>query len=258
MIADGNAVDRIAELAREGQEIDQLVTTVDGKVMSSVALYHIPPKPEPEPRTLELSRLQSLVDYLAENRDGLDLEKCVIHVAGPTTVRFLGNLTGESRQRFVYAQAQCSDLMRGFLGQALDQEPLVIGLQSRFVATDESASLLRLVGLIKEEGAVESTDDGRSQKVATRAGILLQSEADVPNPVKLRPYRTFREVEQPDASFILRVQKGPRLTLHEADGGAWEIQAVERVAEWLRNALSLEDAADEGGAQKVIPVPVMA
>ena len=32
----------------------------------------------------------------------------------------------------------------------------------------------------------------------------------VPNPVKLRPYRTFAEIEQPESSYVFRIKDGDR------------------------------------------------
>lgn len=53
----------------------------------------------------------------------------------------------------------------------------------------------------------------------------------------LKPYRTFREMDQPESPFVLRVWKdneGVRLAVFEADGGAWKIKARENAAARLR------------------------
>lgn len=54
-----------------------------------------------------------------------------------------------------------------------------------------------------------------------------------PNPVSLRPYRTFTEVEQPSSSFIFRAKTGPRFALMEADGGAWRSKAMKNIKAFL-------------------------
>ena len=56
--------------------------------------------------------------------------------------------------------------------------------------------------------------------------------------VKLKPYRTFSEVDQPESEFLLRLSEGARVALYEADGGAWTLQARRNVADYLRTALS--------------------
>lgn len=235
---DGPAVNAIADLARRGQLVGELLTQVDGHTMSTVALHHVPPKSEPEPTALAFGSLQALADYVRENRDGLDLKTCVLHVGSPTSVRLLGPLTGEKRQRFTYAAASCRNLMDQWLGQYHGQEDFVVAMQSRFTPEMDRASVLSVVSKLKEEQSLETEDDGVSQRATARAGVHLAQQVTVPNPVKLSPFRTFREVEQPASSFVLRVTKGPRCALFEADGGAWELAAVDHVALWLRTSVT--------------------
>lgn len=65
-------------------------------------------------------------------------------------------------------------------------------------------------------------------------------DAKVPNPVKLRPYRTFHEVEQPASDFIFRMksERGISCALFEADGGAWENAAMANIKNYLEFELA--------------------
>lgn len=236
---DEGAVNAIANLAKKGRELDTLVGMVDGVTMSTRPLHHIPVKLEPEPAKLSFRSLQAFVDFMTENRDDLELAGFVVHVSGPQAVALLGPLVGDAQQRLCYAAATCKDMLAEFVGRQMQQDTFIVGLQTRFVETDDRAALLKLVGSIADESSVQATDDGRSQEVTSRAGVVLKSNnpVAVPNPVRLAGIRTFREIEQPDAPYILRVAKGPLLTLHEADGGAWELSAVQRVATWLRGQI---------------------
>lgn len=231
---DETAVNAIAELAQRGQDVNQLQTQIGEHVYTTAPFQHLPPKPEPEPPTLAFGSLQAVADYVRENRDGLALSSCVLHVVSPTSVRLLGPLTGEKRQRFTYAAASCRNLMDQWVGQYHGQEDFVVAMQSRFTPEQDRAAVLQVVSKLKEEQSIETEDDGVTQKASARAGVHLAVQVSVPNPVKLAPFRTFREVEQPASSFVLRVTKGPRCALFEADGGAWELAAVEHVALWLR------------------------
>lgn len=63
-----------------------------------------------------------------------------------------------------------------------------------------------------------------------------------PNPVTLAPYRTFREIAQPESQFVFRLRGGvegalPHAALFEADGAEWKLAAVGRIASFLRRAL---------------------
>ncbi len=83
-------------------------------------------------------------------------------------------------------------------------------------------------------------DDGVTQKATIKQGIASKTEAIVPNPVKLRPYRTFIEVEQPVSEFIFRMKdnQGIHCALFEADGGAWKNAAMKNVKDYLESALA--------------------
>jgi hypothetical protein len=233
MLEEG-AVTRIAELAREGQLIGNLFTKVGEHTLSTVQLHHMPVKEDPVPAQLTFGSLQALADYVRENRDGLALETCVLHVAHATAVRLLGPLTGEKRQRFTYAEARSGNLIQQWLGAYHAQDDFVVALQSRFTPEMDRAAVLGVVSKLKEEQSLETEDDGVTQRATARAGVHLAQQVAVPNPVRLAPFRTFREIDQPASSFVLRVQKGPRCALFEADGGAWELEAIARTAEWLR------------------------
>lgn len=232
-------VTEVAGLARDGQQLDQLVGKVGEHVMSTVALQHIPPKPEPMPSALGFATLGSLVEYVRWNRDDLDLSKCVLHVASPLNVILRGPLTGEQRQRPAFAQATANDLVADLLGKFQRQETFVIAMQTRFASDGDRDVVLGLVGRLRDEQTIESEDDGVTQHVTQKAGVHVARQVAVPNPVTLAPFRTFREVEQVTSPFLLRVKRGddgPGVGLFEADGGAWQLAAVERVAEWLRAA----------------------
>lgn len=254
---EGSAVREIAGLASDAAKVD--ITKVVGQVgeheMSTVLVYHIPQKPfevVAEPQSLTFFSLSALVEYMESQRDGLTRDKLMVLVEGPAQVRIAGPLTGEAMQRLTYARAVAADLTTNFLDRDQSQLQFSIGLQTRFVESETTKNLLKLISSLKQESVIEDTDDGRSQKVSTRAGVHLQGPlVEVPNPVRLAPYRTFREVEQPESAMILRVdrgQAGPVLKLIQADGGAWQLEAVADVAAWLREQLS----------ERSIDVPVLA
>ncbi len=61
--------------------------------------------------------------------------------------------------------------------------------------------------------------------------------------VSLRPFRTFREIEQPESEFLFRMQSSgngvpPMCALFEADGGAWRMEAIARIKTFLKEKTS--------------------
>lgn len=203
-------------------------------------------QPDPSADAIDVYSLGAVVDYIGANRDGLELTKCVVHVVSPQLVRLLGPITGKLRQREVYVQAKCENLTDNFIGKYVSHEDFMIGLQTRFVGDDSRSAVLRLLGNIKSEKVMTSGDDGVTQTVSAKAGVVLQAEAAVPNPVTLTPFRTFRDVAlQPSSLFVLRAQQGhtlPNVGLFEADGGAWRLVAIQRVADWLKVELGPDHA----------------
>jgi hypothetical protein len=191
------------------------------------------------PEILTLGTLESFVQYLIENRDGLDETKLVIHVQHDR-VRVLGPAFGTFAQRAEHARASLGALLdeEGFsFGRWIDPETFTVDLQRCFVPSPALAAVLKVVGNIKDETVRQLEDDGTTQTVRTKAGAIL-AEVNIPNPVSLAPYRTFREVEQPESRFVLRVRKGaegqlPTCALFLADGEAWKLAAVESLRDWL-------------------------
>lgn len=241
---DGAAVKEMGERFATPQQVKEFIVSPQGWSLTDLGAA-VKPGPQAEP--LAVYTLGALRDYVKANRDDLDLAKTVVHVMSPQVVRLSGPLQARARNRESYVQASAFNLTEQFLGKYMSVEEFIIGLQSRFVNAGDRAAVLRLFGTVKSETVKTASDDGITQVVETRAGAVLKSEAPVPNPVMLMPFRTFREVEQPASAFVLRVSSGPigglpQVGLFEADGGAWKLVAVEHVREWLAAALPSEVA----------------
>jgi hypothetical protein len=199
------------------------------------------PPAEPVVAPLEVSTLESLVEYLAADIDSLKGRALLVHVESPTEVSLLTNETGRHRQRDRYVKAEAeATACDGFnFGHFYSAEEFNIKLQSLFVETEERARILRVVGNIKEEKVKTAADDGITQKVVAKAGVTFVEEVAVPNPVTLAPYRSFPEIGQVESEFVLRVRAGrsegelPTIALFEADGGRWQLEAVKRVKTYL-------------------------
>ena len=115
---------------------------------------------------------------------------------------------------------------------------MMIALKSKFVQTPELLELVKLLGSITEQNSAQVSDDGFSQNVVVRKGIALKDNRTINPIVKLKPYRTFAEIDQPESEFLLRLSDGANVALYEADGGAWKLEARKRIADYLREALS--------------------
>ena len=107
-----------------------------------------------------------------------------------------------------------------------------------FINDADRNLVLDFASHLKIEKGAEVQDNGISQMATVRDGVASLAQAKTPNPVTLRPYRTFNEVEQPASQFVFRINKLANLALFEADGGKWKLEAVERIANYLKNELA--------------------
>ena len=114
--------------------------------------------------------------------------------------------------------------------------------QSKFEDTENRALLLKFAGTVEAGTVAEYGDDGVSQKAAIKTGIASKGEAIIPSPIKLKPYRTFLEVSQPESDFVFRMKEsmGVFCALFEADGGAWKMDAMEYIKWYLEDRLPEE------------------
>lgn len=203
----------------------------DGRVYATNNLRRL--DVEKDVRTIEARSLSGLIDYVKSNFD--TDRSFMIHVESPTRVSVYDALNDENdRRKYLEATAMLPNI---HFDRFLDTESFTIQLQSKFVQTGDSARIQKLVGTIVEDESVKTADDGFSQRVTAKVGVATLGEAPVPNPVNLKPIRTFIEVPQPESSFVLRIRKGPEAALYEADGAAWEINAMQNIKEYLNESL---------------------
>lgn len=134
-----------------------------------------------------------------------------------------------------------ADIPQIEFGRYMPYENMMIALKSKFVPTDELNELVKLLGTITEENRTAVSDDGFTQSVTVKQGIALVGNKAVNPIVKLKPFRTFVEIDQPESEFLIRLRQGGEVALFEADGGAWKLEARHRITEKLRELLSESD-----------------
>jgi len=234
---DKGAIDAMLDNMKEPMRLGELdYCPNDWKVFDPVTLI----KPGPSAVPLPVGTLGAVALYLEANRDNLDLARLVVHVVDPQRVQVLGPLSARSRSREMFVAATIEDLLDAFLDRFMPLEEFIIGLQWRVVAREDCMKLISLLSNVKSDKVQTALDDGVSQTVTAKTGIALVTEVKVPNPVTLCGFRTFREISQPATEYVLRLQQGRsgvEAMLCEADGGAWQLDAVARVRQWLVEAL---------------------
>lgn len=224
--------------------IDRIVDLSVPTVMEIGGLPHsdrkMNPIMPPMVESVKLSTLQGLVDAIKANMNGLGTEQCLVHVKEYSRVQVVAQNPDAWGRRVVHLEAESDAFPDSAFrfGQYVDQETFIIALQSRFVETEEQKQLLSLVSTLTSSHVGIAEDDGIRQKVTTMKGVALKNEQAIKPRVKLQPYRTFVEVEQPASDFIFRVRSNgpdqkPSCGLFEADGGRWKLEAMQSIKKWL-------------------------
>ncbi|MDY0258666.1 MAG: hypothetical protein RBR41_03240 [Desulfovibrio sp.] len=205
---------------------------------------NVVPVSTPTPAKLTVSTLTGLVDYIKSNVDELNVSSLLCHVESPSKVTLNSNLLGDFADRAAFLAAELHQLQIP-LNKYLDAEAFNILLQSCFVEPEDSMQgtdrglVLKYVSNVKKTLEAGYEDDGVSQGVTVKKGISGSENVVLPNPVTLRPYRTFVEVEQPASKFVFRARDddGMQFMLVEADGGAWRGEAMKNIKAFLETAV---------------------
>lgn len=230
---DASFIEKIVSLAEvRGVE-------VDGRNYTTKQIY---PNLEPEAALLKMHTLSGLVDFCLtfSTQVGEHAPATIVHVVSDQQVDIVSPLFGPFKQREKFATASPFQLAHKF-DRYMPVEEFVIYLQSMFVQDQTALDILKVVGNLTQGSETNVADDGITQRVTAKAGVARVAIVDLPNPVALRPYRTFLDIHQPASEFVLRIKadkdEGPRCALFEADGGAWRNTAVEIIKGYMADNL---------------------
>lgn len=186
-------------------------------------------------KSIKLNTLTGLVEYLKSGRDSLNEKQLTVHVVSPTEVEVFSELDVD-RKREMYLTAEAI-LPQYNYGSYYPVDEFNIKIQSVFVGNADSDILTTFASAIHIENGATVTDNGTAQTVTVKNGVSTLAKGKAPNPVGLKPYRTFVEVEQPESNFVFRINDKPGCALFEADGGLWKNTAMNNVKSFLQEAL---------------------
>jgi hypothetical protein len=231
---DKSFIETIVELRDEG-----IIQEIDGINFSPAKLN--PVFFEPRPKPLRIGTLTGLVDYLKTNVDGLDATGLLLIINGPENIALLSEVNGVDRRRDELAEVILDSNLKSFpFGQFLGTEDFVIKLRSLFQASSDLNRVIGYTSKVKSGTEIITEDDGITQIASVKRGASGAVLDTLPAPVtvSLKPFRTFRELDQVASEFLFRMipgggEKATTFALFEADGGAWRNQAVLDIKAYL-------------------------
>lgn len=235
------AIEKIVSLATP------VTFNIGGDTYTSESLRRVAPYIE-RPQGTELHSLAGIVHMVRAEIERTEISKPLfVHTASHRRVEVYTTLRtdNQSRDTLYTAEAVLPESAREWM----EYEAAMISLRSQYICNEGVDYILDLLSSVSDENSVKSTDNGLSQQVTARTGVALSKNVGVKPIVKLRPYRTFLEVEQPESEFLLRLQSGDeksaaRVGIIPADGGTWKLAAKENIAAYFR--LHLSDFVDKG------------
>lgn len=213
---------------------------VDQRPLFDRAL-HVPPKLIPERvECSTLSALAVLAMKLHRAGSGGAEDPCNIvegvFVEDPTNVVVKSMADAYGRRGEL---VRCTALVpRIVLNEYITLEDMRLQIMSRFQDSDDAKYSVELMSRVVAEEIREDSDNKAAQQVVARKGIATLGREDVRPIVNLRPIRSFPELQQVAAPFLLRFKtqgadKSVLVGLFEADGGAWKVDAIRKVGEQL-------------------------
>lgn len=201
------------------------------------------PVMEPTDSAEEVITLTGLVDLMKAKINGAGWGNLYVHVESPKRVSVSQLTCDKWGRRQTHIVCTLPDYGRFQFGQYMGQEAFIIGVNAFFdrEKSVDMDNILSIAAKLKAELVSEGEDNGLSQSVTLRKGPVLAEKTIVKKIVKLRPFRTFREVEQPESAFIFRLKSHegelPSLALHVADAEMWQATAMQSIKAYLASNL---------------------
>jgi hypothetical protein len=235
---DIQAINKIEELVKNG-----LTVNVDGREYTPANLK--PVIYNPKPSTLIVHNLRGFCGFINNDIDNAIKGKPhLIVVKSHDSVRIISDYDSDEKERTCLVSAEMAQSLKVFpFGKFFSQEEFAIMFRSLFSKKDKDDFdyVLSYVSKLTGGTEIQTEDDGITQKVNVKTGVsgALKEKTELKAIVKLSPYRTFREIEQPESEFLLRIRldnnESPTVALFEADGGAWINQATQNIVDYIQS-----------------------
>ena len=223
------AIEKIEEMS------GPLIYSEDGHTYALYADRWVELRPEIDaPETLIVNSLDALVQLIRkERREG----QTFVSVERHDYVEVYDSPCAEARwKRNELFVARATDIPGWDAEVQMGFDQAAVALMTRFQDGGDREYTLQLLSQITTGAKVTYTDNGVASTIVTQKGAALAQNTTIKPLVKLRPYRTFQEIEQPEGIFLIRISERG-ITFREADGGMWKLTARNTAKAWLQEQL---------------------
>lgn len=186
------------------------------------------------PETVRLNSLDALVQLVKKEQQSRQI---FVSVTGHDEVDVYDSPSEDFRwKRNVLYNARAIDIPGWEPEVQMGFDQAAVALMTRFQDGGDREYTLQLLSQITTGAKVTYTDNGVASTIVTQKGAALAQNTTIKPLVKLRPYRTFQEIEQPEGIFLIRISERG-ITFREADGGMWKLTARNTAKAWLQEQL---------------------
>lgn len=232
-----DAINRILDLANVGERICHITdSTGVEQSYADKELHPIRPHRLPTQKQIIVTTLTGVTDWLL-SEDGKEArEKCIVHVHDHKKVTVYSSPDSYYRERHQFIEATSLNDEFDF-GRFMSVEDFVINASCKFVMDDALKNVIKVVSSLRATDVIQVEDDGISQKLTATRELNRIGEVKLEPFQILRPFRTFREIEQPESRFLLRIKRNgdelPRVALFNADNAEWKLVAMRSAADFI-------------------------
>ncbi|WP_196029337.1 hypothetical protein [Longicatena caecimuris] len=207
------------------------------------------PLRKPSTKAIEVNSLEGLVKMIKNALKDAELDG-MYGIYKPFIVNIKFN-------EIYVMSALCEDKSRNYLVESypitptlkidydISVEEMIILLSTSFVQTENTQKFIESLSSLRIVEEVEFNDDGIGQTVTAKKGTSMNQKYQIQPIVKLKPIRTYAEIEQVESKFLFRVNKDGTVCLREADGGQWKYETQKRIAAYLEEHLKEEIEAND-------------
>lgn len=225
---------------------DAKVITVDGKAYCTEKLEEVVPN-KYRLSMMQVHSLDAVVQIIRQEGDRIidrvRYAPLFISVDTPSRVSVFSSFDERMTREEIVCSIYDGPVFEA--GRWMTPEEAVIKLRSMFAVAsgaeeDGISYLLEALSNIDFQQGTTTSDNGVSQSVEMRKGIMVKSMEKIKPIVTLAPFRTFSEVPQPASEFLFRLDDNMNIGLFEADGGAWKLKAKDYIAHYFEGELEQE------------------
>lgn len=194
-------------------------------------------KPDLEmPETIALNSLDALVQMI--KREAAQVEDDLfVSVVSHDKVSVFSSIQLDSRyERWMYYNAYAKDVPGWEPKKEMGFDEATVALLTRFQDGGDREYCIQLLSQITTGAHITYTDNGIASTMVMKKGASLAENVTIKPIVRLRPYRTFQEVEQPEGLFLIRIRERG-IAFIEADGGMWRLTARNTIKTYLEAEL---------------------